>query len=82
MDELNIKHQLCIFHFKKEINTKIKKIKRKKQVLKEDLDKINRYKDLIFQIVDSKTYNNSKKNCIKNYYLKLMKFQCFLEKLS
>jgi len=67
MDELNIKHQLCIFHFKKEINTKIKKIKRKKQLQKEDLNKIIKYKELIFQIVDFKTYNDA-----KNLYKKLL----------
>ncbi len=34
MDELNIKHQLYIFQFKKEINTKIKKDKTEKTAFK------------------------------------------------
>ncbi len=51
MDKLQIKHQLCTFHFKKEINTWIKKLKRKNKTNKDELNKINYYKNQIFEII-------------------------------
>ena len=41
MDELKIKHQLCTFHVKKEINTWIKKYQRKNKTHTEELNQIN-----------------------------------------
>lgn len=61
MDKLQVKHQLCTFHVKKEINTWIKKLKRKNKTNKEDLDKISYYKNQIFEMIDSNNYNNAKK---------------------
>jgi hypothetical protein len=45
MDELKIKHQLCTFHVKKEINTWIKKYQRKNKTHTEELNQINHYKN-------------------------------------
>lgn len=61
MDKLRIKHQLCIFHLKKELNTKIKRIKRKNKLNLEEIEEIKIIKNLIFEIIDSKNYNKSKK---------------------
>jgi len=61
MDKLKIKHQLCIFHVKKEINTWIKKYKRKNKTHTEELNQINNYKNQIFEIIDSQNYNTAKK---------------------
>ncbi len=66
MDKLDIKHQLCIFHIKKEINTWIKKHNRKNKDNKEDLEKIIYYKNRIFEIIDVKNYNTAKRNYLKN----------------
>ena len=60
-NKLHVKHQLCIFHFKKEINTWIKKLKRKNKTNQEELNKIHHYKKHIFEIIDSKNYKTSKK---------------------
>ena len=60
MDKLRIKHQLCIFHLKKEFNTKIKRIKRKNKLNLEEIEQIENIKNLIFGIIDSKNYNESK----------------------
>lgn len=68
MDKLQIKHQLCTFHFKKEINTQIKKLKRKNKINKDELSKINHYKKQIFEIIDSKNYKTA-----KNLFKKLIK---------
>lgn len=61
MDKLRIKHQLCIFHLKKELNTKIKRMKRKNNLTQEEIEQIKNIKNLIFEIVDSKNYNECKK---------------------
>lgn len=61
MDKLQIKHQLCTFHFKKEINAWIKKVKRKNIINQDELSKINHYKKQIFEIIDSKNYKTTKK---------------------
>ena len=61
MDKLGIKHQLCIFHLKKELNTKIKRMKRKNKLNQEEIDQIKNIKNLIFEIIDSKNYKESKK---------------------
>jgi len=59
-DKLNVKHQLCIFHFKKEINTWIKKLKRKNKTDQEELNKIQHYKKQIFEIIDSENHKTAK----------------------
>ena len=61
MDKLKKKHQLCTFHVKKEINTWIKKHKRKNKTHTEDFNQINHYKNQIFKIIDSQNYKTSKK---------------------
>ncbi len=61
MDKLKIKHQLCTFHVKKEINTWIKKYRRKNKHNKDELNQITNYKNQIFEIIDSQNYNNAKK---------------------
>ena len=61
MDKLRIKHQLCIFHLKKELNTKIKRMQRKNKLNQEEIEQIKNIKNLIFEIIDSKNYNESKK---------------------
>ena len=60
MDKLQIKHQLCTFHFKKEINTWIKKLKRKNTTKQDEINKINHYKKQIFEIIDSTNYKTAK----------------------
>jgi transposase-like protein len=59
LDDLKIKHQLCIFHFKKEINTRIKKIKRKNNINASEIKQIISNKNLMFEIVDSKDYQSA-----------------------
>lgn len=61
MDKLKIKHQLCTFHVKKEINTWIKKHRRKNKHNKDELNQITNYKNQIFEIIDSPNYNTAKK---------------------
>lgn len=61
MDKLKIKHQLCTFHVKKEINIWIKKHTRKNKTQTDELKQINHYKNQIFEIIDSQNYNTAKK---------------------
>jgi transposase-like protein len=80
MDKLRIKHQLCIFHLKKELNTKIKRIKHKNKLNQEEIEQIKNIKNLIFEIIDSKNYNESKilfnklKKDINNHSSSFIKF--------
>ena len=61
MDKLKIKHQLCTFHVKKEINTWVRKYERKNKHNTDELNQISNYKNQIFEIIDSQNYNTSKK---------------------
>jgi transposase-like protein len=68
MDKLWIKHQLCTFHVKKELNTWIKKYTRKNKHNTDEINQITNYKNQIFEIIDSSNHNTAKNlfNKLKN----------------
>lgn len=58
--KLGFKHQFCRFHTKQKINRDINNYLKKNKVDSEEEDKINWFKLLIFNILDSETLENAK----------------------
>jgi transposase-like protein len=61
MDELNVKHQLCIFHFYKMISDKLYKPLRSKKTSEEEKYKLTKYYKEIRKIFDSTNYKTATK---------------------
>ena len=59
MDELNVKHQLCIFHFYKMIGDKLYKLLRSKKISEDEKTRLKLYYKEIREIFDTKNYEIS-----------------------
>lgn len=59
MDELNVKHQLCIFHFYKMIGDKLYKILRLKKISEDEKTRLKLYYKEIREIFDTQNYEIS-----------------------
>jgi len=59
MDELNVKHQLCIFHFYKMIRDKLYKLLRSKKTSEDEKTKLKKYFKEIREIFDTKNYETT-----------------------
>jgi transposase-like protein len=59
MDELKVKHQLCIFHFYKMIGDKLYKILRSKKTSEDEKTRLKKYFKEIRQIFDATNYETS-----------------------
>jgi len=59
MDELNVKHQLCIFHFYKMIGDKLYKLLRSKKISEEEKIRLKLYFKEIREIFDATNYETS-----------------------
>jgi transposase-like protein len=59
MDELNVKHQLCIFHFYKMIGDKLNKLLRSKKTSEEEKTRLKLYFKEIREIFDTQNYETS-----------------------
>jgi len=62
MDELNVKHQLCIFHFYKMIGDKLYKPLRSKRTSEEEKYKLKKYFKEIRKIFDTNNYKTATKD--------------------
>src|ERR1039457_1236351 len=62
MDELNVKHQLCIFHFYKMIGDKLYKLLRSKKTSDDEKTKLNKYFKEIRKIFDTNNYKTATKD--------------------
>jgi transposase-like protein len=61
MDELNVKHQLCIFHFYKMIGDKLYKLLRSKKTSEDEKTKLKKYFKEIRRIFDTTNYETATK---------------------
>jgi hypothetical protein len=61
MDELKVKHQLCIFHFYKMLGDKLYKLLRSKKTSEEEKNKLKLYYKEIRKIFDSTNYKTATK---------------------
>ena len=59
MDELKVKHQLCIFHFYKMIGDKLYKLLRSKKVSEDEKIRLKLYYKEIRQIFDTTNYETA-----------------------
>ena len=59
MDELGVKHQLCIFHFYKMIGDRLYKLLRSKKTSEDEKPKLKKYFKEIRQIFDTKNYETA-----------------------
>ncbi len=59
MDELNVKHQLCIFHLYKMIGDKLNKLLRTKKTSEEEKTRLKLYYKEIREIFDTQNYETS-----------------------
>jgi transposase-like protein len=59
MDELGVKHQLCIFHFYKMIGDKLYKLLRSKKTSEDEKTRLKKYFKEIRQIFDTKNYETA-----------------------
>jgi len=62
MDELNVKHQLCIFHFYKMIGDKIYKLLRSKKTSEDEKTRLKKYYKEIRKIFDTTNYETATKH--------------------
>jgi transposase-like protein len=62
IDNLGVKHQICIWHFKKDMRKAAKEVKKENELNDAEISLIYAYLDQIFQIVDSETYEEAMKN--------------------
>ena len=62
MDELNVKHQLCIFHFYKMIRDKLYKLLRSKKTSEDEKTRLKKYYKEIRQIFDTTNYETATKH--------------------
>jgi transposase-like protein len=62
MDELKVKHQLCIFHFYKMIGDKLYKLLRSKKTSDDEKTKLNKYFKEIRKIFDTNNYKTATKD--------------------
>ena len=59
MDELGVKHQLCIFHFYKMISDRLYKLLRSKKTSEDEKTRLKKYFKEIRQIFDTKNYETA-----------------------
>ena len=59
MDELKVKHQLCIFHFYKMIGDRLYKLLRSKKTSEDEKTRLKRYFKEIRQIFDTRNYETA-----------------------
>src|SRR5665648_1181887 len=62
MDELGVKHQLCIFHFYKMIGDKLYKLLRSKKTSEDEKTRLKKYFKEIRQIFDTTNYETATKH--------------------
>lgn len=80
IDKLKVKHHFCKFHVKQRINKRIRNYFDKNKLDEKSIDRLINLKQLIFQLLDAKTLDES-----KNIRDKLINFKCennkFIKKL-
>jgi len=59
MDELGVKHQLCIFHFYKMIGDRLYKLLRSKKTSEEEKTRLKKYFKEIQEIFDAQNYETA-----------------------
>lgn len=80
IDKLKVKHHFCKFHVKQRINKRFKNYFDKNKLDEKSIDRLINLKQLIFQLLDAETLDES-----KNIQDKLINFKCennkFIKKL-
>lgn len=80
IDKLKVKHHFCKFHVKQRINKRIRNYFDKNKLDEKSIDRLINLKQLIFQLLDAETLDES-----KNIRDKLINFKCennkFIKKL-
>ena len=80
IDKLKVKHHFCKFHVKQRINKRFRNYFDKNKLDEKSIDKLINLKQLIFQLLDAETLDES-----KNIRDKLINFKCennkFIKKL-
>lgn len=80
IDKLKVKHHFCKFHVKQRINKRFKNYFDKNKLDEKSIDRLINLKQLIFQLLDAETFDES-----KNIQDKLINFKCennkFIKKL-
>ena len=80
IDKLKVKHHFCKFHVKQRINKRFKNYFNKNKLDEKSIDRLINLKQLIFQLLDAETLDES-----KNIQDKLINFKCennkFIKKL-
>jgi transposase-like protein len=79
MDELNVKHQLCIFHFYKMIGDKLYKLLRSKKISEDEKTRLKIYYKEIREIFDTRNYETAS-NLLNNLLSNLDDIPKFLQR--